>query len=91
MNGTGRARPTPGDSVSHFDWTKIPGLIESLPVNGGFDMLTDRVTGLSVRIRRSQRFLVTDDDTYCVTDQRTSETWRIGIDQDGEYWKERLC
>lgn len=69
-------------------WTD--DLIESLPINGGWDVLTDRISGLSYHIRRPSRFLVTDDDTYCVTNRQTGERWRIGVAMDGEYWKERL-
>lgn len=73
-----------------FDWTTRGDLIESLPLNGGYDVMTDRETGISMRVPRPRHFIITDDDTFCVTDRRTGECWRIGVDMDGEYWKEPL-
>ena len=65
-------------------------LIQTLPINGGWRLAVDSQTGILMRIPRPQRFIVTDDDTYCVTNRTTHEQWRIGLDVDGEYWKERL-
>lgn len=69
-------------------WTD--DLIESLPINGGYDIWTDAVTGHTTRKEWPRRFLVTDDDAFCWTDRRTGQQWRIGRDLDGEYWKEHL-
>jgi hypothetical protein len=71
-----------------YTWTTAD--IDMLPVMGGFDVLTDPQSGVTFSVRRPQRFIVTDDDTYCVVDTRTGDKWRIGLDMDGEYWKERI-
>ena len=73
-----------------MDWW-TDELIDTLPVNSSWDcrIVTDNL-GYSHQERIPARFLVTDDDVFCVTNRRTGERWRIGRDLHGEYFKEPL-
>lgn len=74
-------------SSAFDDWTDEK--LTLLRERDTFRAVTDPTTGQTTYERLPLKFMVPNDGLYCFAD-KTGQYWRLILDGDGEYWKERV-